>query len=146
MSDAFLTRDEAAAEALVTGLPGGAGELRALSAGSLALLERAHNPLASAMLGGATEMSGSLDSVIEFVWIHAVDEEEAVRAVLSGESMARALRWGMGVPVEKLAGYTQEVLHAQSVLRGVAAAVDPEKEHGGTARKNEPSPHSLRAS
>lgn len=145
MSDVILRREDAAAEALVTGLPGGVGELRALSAGSLALLERAHNPLASAMLGGATELSGSLDAVIEFVWIHAVDEGEAVRAVLSGESMERALRWGLGLPVERLAEYTQEVLHAQAVLRGVAAAVEPESEHGGAARKNVPGPHSVPA-
>lgn len=141
---ADLTRADAAAEALVSGLPGGGGQLRGLSAGSLALLERAHNPLAGAMLAGQTELGGSLDSVIEFVWVHAADEAEVVRAVLAGDSMERALRWGLGLPVDRLAAMMQEVTHAQEVLRGVAAEVVPE-DGGGGGRKNEPGPHSVPA-
>ena len=134
-----LTRADAAAEAVISGLPGAGGALRALSAGSLALLERAHNPLAERMLAGETDLAVSLDAVVEFVWIHAADEGEVVRAVLAGESMRCALRWGMGISPERLAWFTQEVLHAQEVLRGVAAAVVPES-GGGGAGKNAPGP------
>ena len=149
MSDEILSRADAAAEAVITGLPGGGGELRPLSAGSLALLERAHNPLAERLLAGETQMAAALDSVIEFVWIHAADEGEVVRAVLEGKSQERALLWGLGLPVEQLAAYTQQVLHAQEVLRGVASAVEPDAPSGGKGgapRKNAPSPHSVQRS
>lgn len=137
-----LTRAQAAAESVITGLQDPADlTYRALSAGTLALLERAGNPLVQSMLAGSADFSGSLDAVVEFVWVHsaAVDESHVIRHVLAGDSMQVALRWGMALPVADLTAATQHIMRQQQVLRGVATEVMPEPA-AKSAPKNAPSP------
>lgn len=125
-------REMSAARALVGGEPGGAGELRELSAGSLALLELCGNPLAKQMLGGSTELTAKLADVMEFCWVHAADRDEVVRQVLAGKSRESSLRWGLGLSAGRLEEYTSQIVARQQVLRDVATTVH--SEHGDKSK------------
>ena len=126
-------REKMAARALVGGEPCGAGELRELSAGSLALLELCGNPLAAQMLGGSTELTAKLADVMEFCWVHAADRDEVVRLVLAGKARESALRWGLGLSAGQLEEYTGQIVERQKTLRAVATTVH---EEGGGKSKN----------
>lgn len=126
-------REHNAALALVGG---DGGEMRELSAGSLALLELAGNPLAEQMLGGETELHAKLADLMEFVWMHVAPRDEVVSVTVAGGSKAAALTWGLGLDAGKLSSYVQQIVSRQGTLRAVATTV--EEEHGGSGPKNAP--------
>lgn len=135
------SRDETFTDALIPDNQTESG-LRRVSMGSIALLQLVNNPLLPIVLNGGSIPYDKTLEILQFIWLHKVDESLAARAALRYNSNPdylneQVLAWSLQVSPDQMLGYVDDILRDQSNISNAKSKVIPEK--GTKKRKNQQS-------
>lgn len=116
--------------------------LRQISMGSMALLQLLDNPLLPILLNGGSIPYDKTLEILQFIWLHKVDESLAARAALKYKSNPdylneQVLAWAVGITPEQMLLYISDILRDQDNISNSKNRVIPEK--GTKKRKNQQS-------
>ena len=132
-------RDETFTEALIIGNESESG-LRQVSMGSIALLQLIDNPLLSIVLNGGKIPYENTLEILQFIWLHKVDENLAARAALKYKNNPdylneQVLAWAVTISPDTMVGYIDDIMRDQANINNAKTKILPEK--GAKERKNE---------
>lgn len=135
------SRDETFTDALIPDNQTESG-LRRVSMGSIALLQLVNNPLLPIVLNGGSIPYDKTLEILQFIWLHKVDESLAARAALRYKNNPdylneQVLAWSLQVSPDQMLEYVDDILRDQSNISNAKSKVIPEK--GTKKRKNQQS-------
>lgn len=113
--------------------------LRQISMGSIALLQLINNPLLPIVLNGGSFPYEKTLEILQFIWIHKVDESLAARAALKYKDNPdymneQVLSWSLTISPDKMLEFVDDILRDQANINNSKNRVIPEK--GSKKRKN----------
>ena len=116
--------------------------LRQISMGSIALLQLVNNPLLPIVLNGGSIPYDKTLEILQFIWLHKVDENLAARAALRYKDNPdylneQVIAWSLSVSPDQMLAFIDDILRDQSNISNSKSRIIPEK--GSKSRKNQQS-------
>lgn len=100
------------------------GQMREVTIGTLAILERLGNPLVGTLIGvGDAKFTDSVENLLELFYIHSVDDEQLYSIVNNvfddPESVKKeAILWGNEMSLDDIASNLRKLLNQQEMIEG----------------------------
>ena len=135
------SRDDTFTQALVPDNETESG-LRQISMGSIALLQLINNPLLPIILNGGQIPYDKTLEILQFIWLHKVDESLAARAALRYKNSPdylneQVIAWSLSVTPDQMLAYVDDIMRDQANISNSKSKVIPDK--GTKTRKNQQS-------
>lgn len=116
--------------------------LRQISMGSIALLQLVNNPLLPIVLNGGSIPYDKTLEILQFIWLHKVDENLAARAALRYKDNPdylneQVIAWSLSITPDQMLAFIDDILRDQSNISNSKSRIIPEK--GSKSRKNQQS-------
>ena len=116
--------------------------LRQISMGSIALLQLVNNPLLPIVLNGGSIPYDKTLEILQFLWLHKVDENLAARAALRYKDNPdylneQVIAWSLSITPDQMLAFMDDILRDQSNISNSKSRIIPEK--GSKSRKNQQS-------
>lgn len=116
--------------------------LRQISMGSIALLQLVNNPLLPIVLNGGSIPYDKTLEILQFLWLHKVDENLAARAALRYKDNPdylneQVIAWSLSITPDQMLAFIDDILRDQSNISNSKSRIIPEK--GSKSRKNQQS-------
>ncbi len=99
-------------------------QMRPITIGTLAILERLGNPLVGTLIGvGNAQFTDSVENLLELFYIHSVDDSQLYSIVdalyTDPDSVKKdAVLWGKDMSVDEIADNLNKLLHQQGLIQG----------------------------
>ena len=128
------SREDTFTDALISETRSG---IRQVSMGSIALLQLVENPLLNIVLNGGSIPYDRTMEILQFLWLHIVDESLAARAALRYKANPeymneQVLAWAVNLSPDQMLAYIDDILRDQSNINNAKSKVIPE---GNTTKK-----------
>lgn len=114
-------------------------EGRAISLGSLAVMERLGNPLTFTLLGiGDAQFTDSAEHLLELLYVHGVDDSTYYDIINNIDNPAaikqQAMLWGSSLNINDITDKVRALMQASDMIQG--SMVGAAKKQANASRKN----------